>query len=50
MIKQAEISRITPVPKYAGEEFRGEDGLHPSHEERIKLIQEEIRKMSEGEK
>lgn len=46
MIKQAEINQITPAPKYAGEEFRGEDGLHPSHEERIKRLREEIREMS----
>lgn len=49
MIKQAEISLITPEPKYAGEEFRKGDGLHPSHEERIKRLREEIRKMSGGE-
>lgn len=50
MIKQAEISHITPRPKYAGEKLRGKDGLHPSHEERIKRLKEEIRKMSGGER
>jgi len=51
MIKQAEINRITPAPKYAGEEFRGEveDGIHPQHEERITRIQKEIKKVSEEE-
>lgn len=50
MIKQAEISRITREPEYAGEEFRGEDGLHPSLEERIKRLREELIKMQRGEK
>jgi|GEM_PF-2670717 len=50
MIKQAEISHITPPPRYAGEGFREDDGLHPSHEERIKRLREEIRKMLGGEK
>lgn len=47
IIKQAEINQMTLPPKYAGEEFRGGDGLHPSHEERIKRLQEEILKMLE---
>lgn len=47
MIKQAEINRVTPPPKYAGEEFREGDGYYPSHEERIKRLREEIRKISE---
>ena len=47
MIKQAEISRITPAPKYAGEEFRGGgDGLHPPIEKRIKHAIEEIEKLN----
>jgi len=50
MLKQAEISNITPPPEYAGEGFREEDGLHPSLEERIKRLREEIRKISGGEK
>lgn len=50
MIKQAEINHITPPPRYGGEGFREDDGLHPSHEERIKRLREEIRKMSGGEK
>jgi Tfp pilus assembly protein PilF len=45
IIKQAEINRITHI-EYAGEAFK-EDGIHPSHEERIKLLREEIRKMLE---
>lgn len=50
MIKQAEISRITPPPKYAGEGFRDdESGLHPSLEKRIKQSREEIARIS-GEK
>lgn len=49
MIKQAEISHITPPPRYAGEGFREGDGLHPSYEERIKRLREEIRKMLGGE-
>lgn len=51
MLKQAEINRITPSPKFAGEEFRGEveDGIHPPHEERITRIQKEIKKLSAGE-
>lgn len=48
MIKQAEINRITPVPKYAGEEFR-DNGLHPSLEKRIKRARKEVLKIS-GEK
>ncbi len=50
MIKQAEISRITPPPKYAGEGFIESEGLHPSHEERIKRLREEMRNMPGGEK
>lgn len=47
MIKQAEISRITPAPKYAGEEFRdGGDGLHPPIEKRIQHVIEEIEKLN----
>jgi len=52
MLKQAEIGRITPVPKYAGEELRGneDDGIHPPHEERIQRIQKEIERLSENGK
>ncbi|MBI4707974.1 MAG: tetratricopeptide repeat protein [Candidatus Omnitrophica bacterium] len=50
MIKQAEINHITPPPRYAGEGFREDDGLHPSYEERIKRLREEIRKILGGEK
>lgn len=50
MIKQVEISHITPTPQYAGEEFRGDDRLHPSLEERIERATEEIRKILEKEK
>ncbi len=47
MIRQAEISHITPPPKYAGEEFRDNgDGLHPSLEKRIKHVIEEIEKLN----
>jgi len=49
MIKQAEIDRITRTPEYAGRELR-EGGSHPSHEERIKQLLEEIRKVQRGEK
>ena len=49
MIKQVEINRITPAPKYAGEEFRDGEGLHPTLEKRIKRAREEILKIS-GEK
>ena len=45
IIEQAEINRITPAPKYAGEEFR-DDGLHPPIEKRIKHAIEEIRKLN----
>jgi len=44
LIKQVEINRITPAPKYAGEELR-DDGLHPSIEKRIKHALEEIQKL-----
>jgi Tfp pilus assembly protein PilF len=52
MLKQAEINNITPVPIYgdASSEVKEQDGFHPSHEERIKRMQEEIRKLSESEK
>jgi tetratricopeptide (TPR) repeat protein len=50
MIKQAEISHITPVPKYSCENCGEENGLHPSLEERIKKLREELRKMSGGER
>lgn len=43
LIKQAEISRITPPPKYAGDELRGDDGIHPSHEERMNRLREIIK-------
>ena len=47
MIKQAEISRITPAPKYAGEELKDDrDGLHPSFKKRIKHAIEEIEKLN----
>jgi Tfp pilus assembly protein PilF len=49
IMKQAEINRICPAPKYAGEEFREEDGLHPPLELRIKQALEEIRNLP-GEK
>jgi len=46
IIKQAEISGITPAPRYAGDEFRHDDPLHPSLEERIRRAREEILKTS----
>jgi len=46
MIKQAEIDRVTPAPKYAGEEFRAEDGFHPSLERRIEHARKEISEIS----
>jgi Tfp pilus assembly protein PilF len=46
LIKQAEINRRTPPPRYAGEEYRGEDGIHPSLEERIRKLIEEYTKRS----
>lgn len=46
MIKQVEISRITPPPEYVGEGFRDDDGLHPSFEKRIKQAIEEIKKLN----
>lgn len=49
MIKQAEINKITPTPQYAGESFREGEGLHPSNEDRIKKLREEINKLSGGE-
>jgi tetratricopeptide (TPR) repeat protein len=42
MIKQAEINRITPTPKYLGD-----NGFHPYPEERIKKIREKM--MNPGE-
>lgn len=50
MLRQAEISRITPAPKYAGEDMRGDDGLHPTHEERIKRVGAGIDRLSAEEK
>lgn len=46
MIKQAEINRITPPPKYAGEGLREGDGLHPSYDKRIQQAIEEIKKLN----
>ncbi len=49
ILRQAEINKICPAPRYAGEEFREEDGIHPPLEERIRKALEEIGKSS-GEK
>jgi Tfp pilus assembly protein PilF len=47
IIKQAEIDRVCPAPRYAGDEFRDDqDGLHPQLEERIKKALEEINQTS----
>lgn len=44
MIEQAEIQSITPSPKYVGEEFRDDEGVHPPLEKRIKRAREEMKK------
>jgi len=49
MLKQAEIDRITPAPRYVGGEFREDTGTHPSLETRIERAQQEVSKMK-GEK
>lgn len=49
MIKQAEIERITPAPRYVGGEFREDTGTHPSLETRIERAQQEVTKIK-GEK
>jgi tetratricopeptide (TPR) repeat protein len=49
MIKQAEIDRITPAPRYVGGEFREDTGTHPSLETRIERAQQEVTKIK-GEK
>lgn len=46
IIKNAEINRITPNPKYAGEEFRDGEGLHPSFDQRIRQAIEELEKVN----
>lgn len=51
MIKEAEISQITPAPQYGGGELTTEeDGIHPVLEERIKKIRQEINKIAENKK
>lgn len=42
MLKQADIRRITPAPRYAGAQFRAGDGIHPELEERIRRLQLEL--------
>lgn len=51
MIKQAEISHLTPAPQYGdGELTTEEDGIHPVLEERIKKARQEINKTVEEKK
>ncbi len=50
IIKQAEINKVMPPPRYAGDELGGEDELHPSLEERIRRLNEEIRRLEENNK
>ena len=45
MLKQAEIDRITPTPRYVGGEFREDTGTHPSLEIRIEQAQQEVSKI-----
>jgi len=47
MLKQAEIDRITPAPRYVGSEFREDTGTHPSLEARIERSQQEVSKIKE---
>jgi tetratricopeptide (TPR) repeat protein len=46
MIRQAEISQLTPPPRYAGREFGQGSGLHPSLEKRMRHAQQEIQRIA----
>lgn len=49
MIRQAEVNRITPAPRYVGAEFREDTGTHPSLETRIERARQEVSRI-QGEK
>jgi len=47
LIKDVEISRLTPVPRYGAEGYRGEEDLiHPPLMDRMRKVREEINRSS----
>jgi tetratricopeptide (TPR) repeat protein len=47
LIQEAEIRRITPPPRYVGDEYEEEGGFHPGLDERAKRAQREADRVKE---